>query len=77
MADPWLAHASFGSDPLAAGILLGTSIHDTSQVVRAALLYSQTLLVIPVDEASIIASEAAALLQGLALQSPPPTPFCW
>jgi uncharacterized integral membrane protein (TIGR00698 family) len=42
MSYPWLAHASFGANQLAAGMLLGTSIPDTSQVMGAALLYSQT-----------------------------------
>ena len=38
---PWLAHALFGSSPLLAGIFLGTSIHDTSQVTGASLIYSE------------------------------------
>jgi uncharacterized integral membrane protein (TIGR00698 family) len=37
---PALAHWLFAADPRAAGIFLGTSIHDTSQVMGAALLYS-------------------------------------
>ncbi len=37
---PGLAHWMFSADPRAAGIFLGTSIHDTSQVIGAALLYS-------------------------------------
>jgi uncharacterized membrane protein YadS len=37
---PMLAHSLFGGDPRAAGIFLGSSIHDTSQVIGAALLYS-------------------------------------
>ena len=36
---PWLAHALFGPSPLMAGIFLGTSIHDTSQVTGAGLIY--------------------------------------
>jgi uncharacterized integral membrane protein (TIGR00698 family) len=40
-AYPWLAHALFGSSPLFAGIFLGTSIHDTSQVTGASLIYQE------------------------------------
>lgn len=38
---PWVAASTFGSSTLHAGVFLGTSIHDTSQVVGAALIYSQ------------------------------------
>jgi uncharacterized integral membrane protein (TIGR00698 family) len=38
---PWIAHALFGSSPLVAGIFLGTSIHDTSQVTGASLIYQE------------------------------------
>jgi uncharacterized integral membrane protein (TIGR00698 family) len=38
---PWLAAALFGESPVHAGVFLGTSIHDTSQVVGSALIYSQ------------------------------------
>jgi uncharacterized integral membrane protein (TIGR00698 family) len=38
---PWLAHVLFADSPRAAAIFLATSIHDTSQVVGAALAYSQ------------------------------------
>jgi uncharacterized integral membrane protein (TIGR00698 family) len=38
---PFLAHAAFLGDPHQAGLFLGTAIHDTAQVVGAALLYSQ------------------------------------
>jgi uncharacterized integral membrane protein (TIGR00698 family) len=38
---PWLAAALFGASPVHAGVFLGTSIHDTSQVVGSALIYSQ------------------------------------
>jgi uncharacterized integral membrane protein (TIGR00698 family) len=34
---PWLAHLIFANDARAAGIFLGTAIHDTSQVAGAAL----------------------------------------
>jgi uncharacterized integral membrane protein (TIGR00698 family) len=38
---PWLAQELFANDPRAAAVFLGTSIHDTSQVIGAALLYEQ------------------------------------
>jgi uncharacterized integral membrane protein (TIGR00698 family) len=36
---PWLAHLFFGTDAKAAGMFLGASIQDTSQVVGASLIY--------------------------------------
>lgn len=39
---PWLAHRAFGASPLLAGVFLGTSIHDTSQVAGASLIYQET-----------------------------------
>lgn len=39
---PWIAHAAFGPSPLLAGVFLGTSIHDTSQVAGASLMYQET-----------------------------------
>jgi uncharacterized integral membrane protein (TIGR00698 family) len=38
---PWLAFTGFGPDTVAAGLLLGTTIHDTSQVVGSGLVYEQ------------------------------------
>lgn len=38
---PHVAHALFADQPGAAGLFLGTSIHDTSQVMGAALTYDQ------------------------------------
>jgi uncharacterized integral membrane protein (TIGR00698 family) len=38
---PWLAGHFFGDSPVHAGVFLGTAIHDTSQVIGAALIYSQ------------------------------------
>ncbi len=38
---PWLAHELYATNPRAAAVFLGTSIHDTSQVIGAALLYEQ------------------------------------
>ncbi len=36
---PYLAHALFADAPASAGLFLGTSIHDTSQVMGAAMSY--------------------------------------
>jgi uncharacterized integral membrane protein (TIGR00698 family) len=38
---PWLAHATFGDASNASAVFLGTSIHDTSQVMGASLIYAQ------------------------------------
>jgi uncharacterized integral membrane protein (TIGR00698 family) len=38
---PWIAGHFFGDSPVHAGIFLGTAIHDTSQVIGSALIYSQ------------------------------------
>jgi uncharacterized integral membrane protein (TIGR00698 family) len=38
---PWVAGHFFAASPVHAGIFLGTAIHDTSQVIGAALIYSQ------------------------------------
>lgn len=38
---PWVAGYFFAASPLHAGVFLGTSIHDTSQVVGSAMIYSQ------------------------------------
>jgi uncharacterized integral membrane protein (TIGR00698 family) len=38
---PWLASYVFGTSPMHVGVFLGTAIHDTSQVVGAALIYAQ------------------------------------
>src|SRR5690606_41939400 len=38
---PWLAHAVFGDASASAGLFLGTAIHDTSQVMGAALSYRE------------------------------------
>jgi uncharacterized integral membrane protein (TIGR00698 family) len=41
MGYPWIAGAMFGADARAAGMFFGASIHDTSQVVGAALIYAE------------------------------------
>lgn len=38
---PWFADSLFHGNVQAAGVFLGTSIHDTSQVVGASLIYAQ------------------------------------
>ena len=39
--DPYLAHALFGGTSASVGLFLGTGIHDTSQVMGAALSYKE------------------------------------
>lgn len=41
LAYPYLAHALFGGDSGAIGLFLGTGIHDTSQVMGAALSFKE------------------------------------
>ena len=41
MGYPWVAGAIFGPNARAAGMFFGASIHDTSQVVGAALIYAE------------------------------------
>ncbi len=60
---PALAHYLFGNNPLAAGIFLGTSIHDTSQVMGAALLYSGQYL----SPETLEAATVTKLLRNLTL----------
>jgi len=40
LAYPYLAYVIFAGDPVRAGLFLGTSIHDTSQVTGAAMLFA-------------------------------------
>ena len=37
---PFVAHWIFGGDPFAAGLFLGSAVHDTSQVAGAGMVYS-------------------------------------
>jgi uncharacterized integral membrane protein (TIGR00698 family) len=39
LAYPFVAHWIFGGDPFAAGLFLGSAVHDTSQVTGAAMVY--------------------------------------
>jgi uncharacterized integral membrane protein (TIGR00698 family) len=41
MSYPWIAGALFGSAAMPAGMFFGSSIHDTSQVVGAAMIYAE------------------------------------
>jgi uncharacterized membrane protein YadS len=41
---PYLAQLIFGLDPARVGLFLGTSVHDTSQVVAASLIFDQVFL---------------------------------
>ena len=38
---PFAAHWVFNGDPFAAGLFLGTSVHETAQVAGAGLVYEQ------------------------------------
>ena len=38
---PFVAHWIFGGDPFAAGLFLGSAVHDTSQVAGAAMVYQE------------------------------------
>jgi uncharacterized integral membrane protein (TIGR00698 family) len=60
---PAAAHGLLGLDPQAAGIFLGTAIHDTSQVIGAALLYSSQ----HGEPAALDAATVTKLLRNLAL----------
>ena len=60
---PWLAGHFFSSSPLHAGIFLGTAIHDTSQVIGAALMYSQQAQA----PAALAAASVAKLLRNLSI----------
>ena len=60
---PWLAHAALGHAPIAAGIFLGTAIHDTSQVIGAGLIYSQQFDA----PAALAAATTAKLLRNLSM----------
>lgn len=41
LAYPFVAHWIFGGDPFAAGLFLGSAVHDTSQVAGAGMVYQQ------------------------------------
>jgi uncharacterized integral membrane protein (TIGR00698 family) len=60
---PWVAGHYFGGAPVHAGIFLGTAIHDTSQVIGAALIYSQQ----SGAAAALAAASVAKLLRNLSI----------
>ncbi|HYB64497.1 MAG TPA: putative sulfate exporter family transporter [Steroidobacteraceae bacterium] len=60
---PWLAGHFFAASPVHAGIFLGTAIHDTSQVIGAALMYSQQAGA----PAALAAASVAKLLRNLSI----------
>jgi uncharacterized integral membrane protein (TIGR00698 family) len=60
---PWVAGHYFAASPLHAGIFLGTAIHDTSQVIGAALIYSQQAAA----PAALAAASVAKLLRNLSI----------
>ena len=63
IAYPFLAHLLFADTPIAAGIFLGTAIHDTSQVVGAGLVYAQQYH----SPQALAAATVAKLLRNLSL----------
>ncbi len=60
---PWVAGHFLAASPVHAGIFLGTAIHDTSQVIGAALIYSQQAAV----PAALAAASVAKLLRNLSI----------
>ena len=60
---PWVAGHFFAAAPVYAGIFLGTAIHDTSQVIGAALIYSQQAAA----PAALAAASVAKLLRNLSI----------
>jgi uncharacterized integral membrane protein (TIGR00698 family) len=60
---PWVAGHFFSASPVHAGVFLGTAIHDTSQVIGAALIYSQQAAA----PAALAAASVAKLLRNLSI----------
>jgi len=60
---PWLAHAMAAAEPVLAGIFLGTAVHDTSQVVGAAMAYEQQFG----SDGALEAAMVTKLLRNLAM----------
>src|SRR5580704_179966 len=60
---PWVAGHFLAASPLHAGIFLGTAIHDTSQVIGAALIYSQQAAA----PAALAAASVAKLMRNLSI----------
>jgi len=70
---PWLAGAFFADSPVHAGVFLGTAIHDTSQVVGSALIYSQAAHA----PDALAAASVAKLLRNLSLAVIIPLAGAW
>ena len=70
---PLLAAICFDSSPLHAGVFLGTAIHDTSQVIGSALIYSQQM---NVPEA-LAAASVTKLLRNLSIALLIPAAVWW
>jgi uncharacterized integral membrane protein (TIGR00698 family) len=66
---PWVAGHFLAATPVHAGIFLGTAIHDTSQVIGAALIYSQQAGA----PAALAAASVAKLLRNLSIAVLVPT----
>jgi uncharacterized integral membrane protein (TIGR00698 family) len=60
---PWVAGHFLAASPVHAGIFLGTAIHDTSQVIGAALIYSQQANA----PTALAAASVAKLLRNLSI----------
>ena len=60
---PWVAGHFFSASPVHAGVFLGTAIHDTSQVIGAALIYSQQ----SAAPAALAAASVAKLMRNLSI----------
>jgi uncharacterized integral membrane protein (TIGR00698 family) len=60
---PWVAGHFLAASPQHAGIFLGTAIHDTSQVIGAALIYSQQAAA----PQALAAASVAKLLRNLSI----------
>ncbi|HVN45333.1 MAG TPA: putative sulfate exporter family transporter [Steroidobacteraceae bacterium] len=70
---PWVAGHFLGASPIHAGIFLGTAIHDTSQVIGAALIYSQQAAA----PAALAAASVAKLLRNLSIAVLLPAAAWW
>jgi len=70
---PWLAGHFLRASPTHAGIFLGTAIHDTSQVIGAALIYSQQASA----PAALAAASVAKLLRNLSIAVLVPAAAWW
>jgi uncharacterized integral membrane protein (TIGR00698 family) len=60
---PWVAGEFFSASPVHAGVFLGTAIHDTSQVIGSALIYSQQ----SGSPEALAAASVAKLLRNLSI----------